>query len=293
MRSACYAESMAWMRLGLVIAAVLLQGCIALPEQNMTLGLTRPAAAAEAERMRREHVGLERPVVILNGYRGLPTLTARVASILTDMTSGDRGDFYTISYWWTTDLDAIAAEVVRQVDERWPCDDPQRTTEVDVVAISMGGLVARWAAMPPEERVRASGGTGFDSEQSKPVARGKRLRIARLFTMGSPHRGAKLAETISPDRATHDMQGGSDFLKALDRGLESADYELVCYAQTGDTLVGATRTAPAGREPIWGSGTLIFSHFTTHENPLFLADIARRLRGEAPLLHEAGPPPED
>jgi pimeloyl-ACP methyl ester carboxylesterase len=278
--------------MGLVLAAALLSGCISLPEQNGALGLTRPEAAAAAERMKREPVGLERPVVILNGYRGLPTLAARVASALTAMTSGERGDFLTISYWWTTDLDAIAAEVVRQVDDRWPSEGPQRTVEVDVVAISMGGLVARWAALPPEQRVR-EGRTEVTPEPATPVAPGKRLRIARLFTMGSPHRGAAMADVLRPDRAAQDMHQGSGFLATLDGTLGGAEYELVCYAQLRDHLVGATRAAPVGREPIWTSGTFIMSHFTTHENPLFLTDIARRLRGEEPLLRESGPPPGD
>src|SRR5262245_26650776 len=115
-----YAVSMRAVRMLVVLAVGMLSGCIALPEQNTTLGLTRSEASEECARLRAEPVGLERPVVVLNGYRGLPTVTMRVASRLAAMTSGERGDFLTISYWWTTDLDAIAAEVVRQVEERWP-----------------------------------------------------------------------------------------------------------------------------------------------------------------------------
>ena len=89
------------------------------------------------------------------------------------------------------------------------------------------------------------------------------------------------------------MRPGSDALARLDRALEHADYEMVCYAQVNDTWVGATRSSPPGREPIWTRGTFMFSHFTTSENRTVLIDIARRLRREEPLGREGGPPPLD
>src|ERR1043165_8734882 len=102
---------------GVVLLGVVLGGCIALPERNEQIELTRSGAAAETERMRAEHVTLVRPVVVLNGYHGVPTLSKRVQRKLMEMTSGRREDFINISYTWSTDLDAIAAEVVRRVDE--------------------------------------------------------------------------------------------------------------------------------------------------------------------------------
>jgi hypothetical protein len=279
----------------LVFLLLLLPGCIALPEQNASLGLTRSDATLERERMVAGPVKLQRPVVVLNGYRGLPTLANRVARKLCEITSGKREDFLAISYWTSTDLDAIAAKVVRKVEEAWPSDDPEQTVEVDVVAVSMGGVVARWAAMAPEDRVRgaAEGTAGGDKSKSGRKAHGKRLRIARVFTISSPHGGALMANLIAPDAAARDMRTGSPFLAAMDRTLPDANYDMVCYAQTNDKMVGALHASPAGHGVIWCSGTWIFSHFTAPDNPMFLVDIARRLRGEAPALKESGSPPSD
>jgi pimeloyl-ACP methyl ester carboxylesterase len=275
----------------LVLLLALLSGCISLPERNAGLGLTRDAAEAETARMRAAPAVLTRPVVVLNGYHGLPTLASRVARKLASTTSGERDDFLAISYTLETNVDEIAAEVVERVEARWPSDDPDRTVEVDVVAVSMGGLVARWAALAPEMRVRDQGSDS--TEPVTPPAHGKRLRIARLFTLGTPHRGSVMAERIAFDPATHDMRGGSGLLRTLDASFPGCGYDTVCYGQTNDKLVGATRTAPPGQEPLWSSGTLVFSHFTTSDNPLFLADIACRLRGEKPLLAQNGAPSSD
>lgn len=255
-----------------------------MPERNTSLAVSREQAVALSDKMRHDHRPLARPVVVLNGYRGLPSLANRIARKLREMTSGDRADLLPISYTLDTDFDRIAAEVVRRVDARWPSADPDQTVEVDVVGISMGGLVARWAALPPAQRFRGAASTPPGK------ATGKRLRIAHLFTISTPHRGAGFCDSLAPDAAARDMRRGSPFLGVLDAALPSAPYELVCYGQLRDHLVGATRCAPEGRQPIWTSGTFLFSHFKAGDNPLFLADIARRLRRE-PALLEPGPPP--
>ena len=84
--------------------------------------------------------------------------------------------------------------------------------EVDVVAISMGGLIARYAAMPLPD----------DSRQ---------LRIRRLFTISTPHRGAKLAALPTFDQRQIDMRPGSAFLASLDDALADADYDLLPYVR--------------------------------------------------------------
>lgn len=281
--------------LAMAMAAALLGGCVALPERNGALGLTRLGAAAEAERMEREPVQLLRPVVVLNGYHGLPTLANRVARRLGEMTSGKPGDFLAISYTFSGDLDDVCGTILREVEARWPSPDPERTIEVDVVGVSMGGIAARWAALTPEARAEVRGRSM--SEDPDPADQGpalrKRLRIARLYTISAPHRGSRMAEILALDPATADMRGGSAFLHAIDTALPGAGFELVCYTQCRDNLVGATRTAPPGQEPIWTSGTLVFSHFTASRNPMFLVDIARRLRGETPLLQAGDAPPAD
>ena len=272
---------------GLPSWLTLTPGCISMPERNTGLGATAETCAAAAKEMARDHKPLARHVIILNGYRGLPTAASRRARHLAALTSGNRADFLAISYTFDTDIDRITREVIDGVQETWPSDDPAQTVEVDVVAISMGGLIARWAALPPEQRIRE----GAPAPASPPA--GRRLRIANLYTLGTPHRGAILADTFTPDPAARDMAAGSGFLRTLDAHLSGAGYSMVCYAQLRDGIAGATRCAPPGSNPIWTSGTFLASHFRVYDNSLFEADIARRLRREPSLLHQAGPPPRN
>ena len=99
----------------------------------------------------------------------------------------------------------------------------------------------RWAGWWRGPRRRAWGG-------AESLEAGRRLKIVRLFTLGTPHGGAKLAEVARPDAAARDMRAGSAFLTALDRSLAGASYELVCYTRLRDTWVGQPGTVRrAGR----------------------------------------------
>ena len=71
---------------------------------------------------------------------------------------------------------------------------------------------------------------------------GKRLKVRRIFTLGTPHRGAILADRIALDSAARDLRPGSEFLHRLDEALPHAGYELLCYAHTND------RTGPGRAE---------------------------------------------
>jgi hypothetical protein len=122
-------------------------------------------------------------------------------------------------------------------------------------------------------------------DQDTPQAdTGKRLRVERLFTLASPHQGAVQADWIAPDAAARDMRRGSPMLRVLDAELPDAGYELFCYTHRTDGMVGAERTAPSGRPRFETAGTVLFSHLFVTSNPVFQVDIARRLRGEPPLL---------
>ena len=256
------------------LAGLFQTACVQLKTGPGGFDLDAETTRSEWARMSDEPVALERPVVVLAGYRSPPMLAPALKSRLVHLTSHDFDDYLAVSYTLQTDFDNVVEMTVRRVDERWPSVDPEETIEVDVVAISMGGLVARYAGVPTDQR----------------TAGGKRLNIRRLYTLASPHRGAKLADAIALDSAARAMRPGSEFLAMLDEQLEVSDYELVCYAHLNDTWVGATRTAPPGREPIWNGGTAIMSHFTASQDKRFQIDIARRLRGEEPLGEPSRPP---
>lgn len=261
--------------LGLVTAAP--YGCGTLEVPNPAYPLSNSEVRDELDRLRdAEPAALERPVVILAGYRAIPSMALRLADRLAYLTGAPREQFYAISYTFGSNMDTIAELITARVERRWPSDDPDATIEVDVVGISMGGLIARHAALPQDQR-------DFT---------GKRLRIHTLYTLASPHRGALLAERVAPDKAARAMRPGSAFLERLDAALDSADYTLVPYAVLNDDWVGATRTAPPGMDPIWSPGSRFFSHFNVSDDPRVLADLARRLRGEEPLASPS-PPPHD
>jgi hypothetical protein len=214
--------------------------------------------------MRRTPTPLPRPVLVLDGWHspGLPalSLTARLAAA----TSGRRSDYMVVSYPLAFSVEAAAG---------WARDRLRRRgwlgRELDVVGVSMGGIVAR---------TLAGGVLG-------PGVPGP-LRIARLFTLVSPHRGAKLADVGRLDRASAQLRAGSELLERLDAALPSAGFQLTCYAMLRDWLVGATRTAPAGWSPIWidpvAAPARALSHFASVHDARILADLAARLRGEPP-----------
>jgi pimeloyl-ACP methyl ester carboxylesterase len=203
--------------------------------------------------MAREPAGLRRPVLILNGYH-TPRNEAWWARVrLSGLTSRRASDFAAVSYLLTRRLGDAACTAVKTVERRWG-----KGVEVDVVGISMGGLVARLAAHDMG------------------------LRVARLFSFATPHDGSSRAAMIAPDEAARDMKPGSALLARLN-GLERG-YELVCYGQVGDAVVHPRGCAPPGERAFIAPGSRVMEHFTTLHNPWFMADVAKRLRGEEPLL---------
>ena len=234
--------------------------------------------ATEWERMRGSPTGLARPLVVMSGWRAPRWPVAALARRMRRLVGAPREMVLPVSFTWCWSFWAAAAKAARAVEERWPSEESEETVEVDVIGVSMGGIVARCAAMG---RARPSG-------QSSGTSWHKRLRIARLFTLASPHRGARLAEWIAVDGTARDMRPGCGFLCGLDRA--ERDYDLVCYARLNDWWVGATRAAPAGQEPIWQDAYTLWSHQAITLDPLISTDLARRLRGEEPLGRSSRPP---
>lgn len=254
-----------------------LGGC-ALPIQP---GFPIDGSQAQAARraMQHNHKPLVRPLVVLGGYRAPYHVQVRVMTgRMVAMTSGVRADALAVAFLFDGSLEESADWAVHKIEEQWPSDDPDWTVEVDVVGISMGGLVARHAW-----------GSGVRTDGSHR----KRMRLGRLFTIGTPHLGACLAETLAPDKPARQMRAGSEFLNQLDAADAGRDYELICYARTNDEIVGARRCAPEGEAPYWVHGPWLFSHLTIARDWRIGVDIARRLRGEAPFSIERSEPPSD
>ena len=123
------------------------------------------------------------------------------------------------------------------------------------------------------------------------------VRIARFFTLATPHRGAVLARIVRPDSAARDLRPGSRYLTELDAAWPSFTAETVSYALLRDWWVGATRAAPPGMHPRWldpiGLWARSFSHFAINFDRRVLLAGALRLRGDAPNSGPGTPPPSD
>jgi pimeloyl-ACP methyl ester carboxylesterase len=261
-----------WLGLSLTL---LLAACSADRPLNPSFPLT-VARADEAYQQMKEHPKpLERPLVIALGFAdpgvGGATLTSRLLRVL-KMHDEEKPRFAKVVFWSDATFDACRRRLIARIEQAWPCDDAEFTTEVDVIGISMGGLVARYAAMPRNDG-------------------GKRLRIRQLFTISTPHRGAAMATLPSLDRRVIDMRADSPFLHSLSEASSSVDYELIPYVRLDDAIVGAVNAAPPGQGPWWIANIPGQpAHLLASSDPRIVADIARRLRNEQPFTTDPPAP---
>lgn len=286
--------AMAWLTL---IAAT---GCHLNHPHNPDLGVTRDQASSLLEKMRRDPKPLPRPVLVLGGWADPGFATNDLRSHIRSITTKDHPvigvSFFGVSSYEQAGrrVRRVAAEALNERDRAAAAKSkPARTQpdapiDVDVVAFSMGGIVARSLARDltnqPTDRAKRD-------HASLPI----RLRITRLFTISAPHRGAKLARLPSWDPVVSRLNPDGEYIDKLNDGWESIGYELHCYVRLGDGIVGAPNAAPPGVTPRWvETPPLGDGHNGARSDPRILADIARRLRGEAPIFRDPPPPlPED
>jgi hypothetical protein len=248
--------------------------------RNPSFDITRAQRRGERDRMLGAPRAFQRPLVVIGGWRA-PSWSARVlAGRLTRLVGGDSSLALGVGFPLAGSMDAAMKVVRRAMERRWG----SVPAELDIAAVSMGGLVARAMAAEEAKRRREKG-----EEENGGVW------IRRLFTLGTPHRGARGAGLVRPDAACRDMRAGSGFLARLDScacgAAGSGVGELVCYARLRDDMVGAKNSAPPGMEPIWKDGPLLLSHELIALDGAIIIDIARRLRGEEPLARGGGAPP--
>jgi pimeloyl-ACP methyl ester carboxylesterase len=253
-----------------MVMVLLAGGCGTGGPVNPSFPLDRFTAQRELERMQAEPVPLERPLVIITGYMDIGLVPMRLVPRFQRLSGDDR--VIGVTFWGARSFDACRQRVIDAVDRAFPSDDPVWTVEVDVIAMSMGGLVARYAAAELPE-----------------APDGRRLKIARLFTISAPHRGAAMAVLPSWNALHIGMRSGSSFLQRLDDISGNPDYELVPYVRLGDITVGPGNAAPHGTTAWWvATPPLEPAHGFAFADPRILADIARRLRNERP--YTIGPP---
>ncbi|MHC5055704.1 MAG: lipase family alpha/beta hydrolase [Planctomycetota bacterium] len=214
---------------------------------------TRRQARALLEELARSPRALERRLVLVSGWRSPP------------------GGFGALAHWLdrcttnATEMVSIAEcppdipipELARALFGGRGGPDP-----IDVVAYSMGGLVARVAARQGSVRIRT------------------------LFALATPNRGLPLARLMPWDVQMRDMHPGSEFIAGLD-DTAPAPRDTICYSMRRDIIV------PAGRAHIEGATHVVVSRaarrpLSAHRQILVdervIYDIIRRL-----LSHDASP----
>lgn len=242
---------------------LLLTGCEAGP-MNPEFQVTSSGARAALREMEGAPRRLERPVVVIGGYLDPNVSTTHLTGQIREMTGDNRVIGVVIGFCGS--FAECREKVIEAVDEAFPNSDSGETTEVDVVGASLGGLVARYAAAPSLDEKRP-----------------RRLKLARLFTISSPHRGARMARGLVLNQIQADMRPGSRFLEYVARCDAEAEYELYPYVCRGDWLVGEEYAAPPGVQPIWLTGSpwqFMDGHRGSWHDARIIADIGRRLRGE-------------
>jgi pimeloyl-ACP methyl ester carboxylesterase len=237
--------------------AVAVSGCAG---NNPLMPITSAEARVKLEEIQHRPMALPRPLVIVSGFGdlGIPAkaLTGRFRSVFDDRR------ILAVSFVGCRTFDACADRLITAVQAKFPSASPDKTVKVDVVAVSMGGLVSRYAAVPRSGR--------------------RHLRINRLFTISSPHRGADLAilPTFAPIQV--DMRSGSTFLQKLDQSKRT--YQIFPYVRLGDVIVGSRNAAPQGEIPWWLPPEDVSpAHELAFTDDRIFLDIVLRLRKEPPI----------
>jgi hypothetical protein len=255
----------------LLYSASWLSGCAgSAKSSNPSFPVDMDQAQALLDQMHADRKPLARPVVVIGGIYDPGVMSATVAREIRDIATADANVIH-ITCALDGSFDRCAKRVIDAVDKAFPNYDPERTVEVDAIGFSMSGLVARYAA---------------SDESAEKMHR--RLNLKRLFTVSTPHQGAKLAVVPTLDQRVIDMRSGSGFLDRLNA--EQRSYQLFTYARLGDMVVGEENAAPPGQVAWWLPKTGAPSHILAATDARILADIARRLRGEQPLTTEPAAP---
>lgn len=224
---------------------------------------------------------LPRPLVIVGGFRDPGIAPPVLKNQVHAWTGDDRIVPVSLSFCFS--FDDCRKRITDAVQAAYPSDVPDETIEVDVIGVSMGGLAARHAAIrePPDA-----------SPSNHPI---RRLQIARLFTIGSPLRGAALAAevpfTLHPLQVA--MRPGSTLLRSIESApLRASDlYQIYSYVRLNDPYMLETETAITGQTPWWlVAPAMSPPHEMAFQDPRILADILRRLHGDEPLATDPPAP---
>jgi hypothetical protein len=236
---------------------------------NPSFDVTTEEASQVLKQMADNPVPAKRPVVVIGGYLDpgvTPAIIARrLGSYFTDVT------VIPVTVGFQPTFEACRRKVIDAVEAATQEAANGQMVAVDVIGTSMGGLVARYAALEIE---------------GKP-----RLKISRLFTIAAPHLGADLAELPSFNQLHIDMRKDAPFIAMIRDSESEIDYQIVSYTFLDDEIVGEENTAPSGQTPYWlDKPNIAVAHVAVFSDDRIFADMVRRLRDEAPLTREPPTP---
>src|SRR5438132_3580705 len=135
------------------LVTALLAGCAAGPD-NPSFPVTSAQAKQSIQAMRRDRKPLPRPLVVVGGFFDPNISTPFIARFFAGVTRDTR--VVAVPLGWCGSFEQCRDEIIAAVDKACPSSDPQWTTEVDVVGLSLGGLAARYAACPERSRAESS-----------------------------------------------------------------------------------------------------------------------------------------
>jgi hypothetical protein len=241
---------------------------------NPSFALTPSDAQRAIDEMRANPKPLHRPLLVIGGI--FDPFRARVlAHYFRGVTQDSK--VKSINVGFCQSFQRCRQRAIAAVDHAFPCSDPDFTIELDVVGMSLGGLVGRYCAAPSQD-------------SSRP----RRLKIKRLFSISSPHSGAKVANLISLTEYHRDFRPGSTFLTDLAAHDTRAEYEVYPYVLVNDDVVGDRFATPPGKDPHWlPNASFLRPHLASMTDQRILADITRRLRDEEPFSAPTPLPRED
>jgi hypothetical protein len=263
------------------IAAVALtclsaMGCAGPQRVNPSFSIPLADAERELKAMQQAPVEADRPLVILGGINDPGYLPKKMQR---EIGAALHGRSTTVIYPFATRFEQCRRKVINTVDREFGVVSPDETVEVDVVAQSMGGVVALFSALPD------------------PIL-GKRLKIRRLYTISSPLNGARRANAlawISPVSLHRDLRTNSPLQDRL-RTAGPVPFEVVSYSRLNDDTVGARYACLPEAPGVWwlDNPPLSLPHTGCFSDPRIVGDIIRRLRNETPFtVGSPTPVPEE
>ncbi len=173
-----------------------------------------------------------RPVVFVHGLAGHPGNFVGLRAFFHAM---GRTRTYLVDMRGTSDIDELAARVVGVVEEVAEVNGLAPDERIDVVAHSLGGLVARVALQDPACSAR----------------------VRRLVTLGTPHGGTHTAR-FAATPLTLDLRPGSALLRRLESSAAADVERIVAFWSPADVFV-----LPAESAALPGARTIELPR-TTH-----------------------------